>query len=153
MSWNDLQQLVEQGESDRLEFKRSTGELREAAETLCGFLNEQGGRALFGVANNGRILGQQIADSTLQDVGNTLHRLEPSVHVTGSGTIRRSSVVVACSQRRGMRKADIGRERRRKADVGRERRNSAVHSALFTVVLFRLRQFDGGRRTKHKDDK
>src|SRR5690606_25997441 len=61
--------------------KRSTGELRAAAETLCGVLNEQGGQVLFGVANNGRILGQQIADGTLQDLGNTLHRLEPSVHI------------------------------------------------------------------------
>lgn len=82
MDLEALQQLVEEGESDRLEFKRSTGELREGMETLCGFLNERGGRVLFGVANNGKILGQQIADTTLQDVARAIQRLEPPVHVT-----------------------------------------------------------------------
>lgn len=81
MDLEELRQLVAEGESDRLEFKRTTGELREAAATVCGFLNEQGGHVLLGVANNGRILGQQIADGTLQDVGNTLHRLEPPAQI------------------------------------------------------------------------
>jgi len=81
MTEDELRQLVAQGESDRLEFKRSTGELRAAMETVCGFLNEQGGQVLFGVANDGRILGQQVADTTLQDVANAIHRLEPPVQV------------------------------------------------------------------------
>ena len=81
MDLEELRQVAARGESDQLEFKRSTGELREAAETLCGFLNEKGWRVLLGVANDGRVLGQQIADRTLQDVGNTLHRFEPAVHV------------------------------------------------------------------------
>ena len=81
MDVNDLQHLANQEESDRLEFKRSTGELRSAMESICGFVNEQGGQVLIGVSNNGRILGQQVADKTLQDVANAVQLLEPPTRI------------------------------------------------------------------------
>ena len=37
-----LTQLIANGESETLEFKRSTAELRRAGETLCAFLNGEG---------------------------------------------------------------------------------------------------------------
>lgn len=77
MDVESLQQLVAGGESDRLEFKRTTGELRAAMESLCAFLNGSGGEVLIGVTDSGKILGQQVADSTLRDVGQALRRLEP----------------------------------------------------------------------------
>jgi ATP-dependent DNA helicase RecG len=45
-----LQALIAQGESETLEFKRSTAELKRAGETLCAFLNGEGGKVLIGVA-------------------------------------------------------------------------------------------------------
>ncbi len=57
-----LQTLVAQGESETLEFKRSTAELRRAGETLCAFLNGEGGQVLIGVGPDGKIVGQQVAD-------------------------------------------------------------------------------------------
>jgi len=39
--------LVAQGESERLDFKKTTGELRWAMTTLCVLLNGFRGRALF----------------------------------------------------------------------------------------------------------
>ena len=39
-----LQSLIAQGESETLELKRSTAELKRAGETLCAFLNGDGGR-------------------------------------------------------------------------------------------------------------
>jgi len=39
-----LQTLIAQGESETLEFKRSTAELKRAGETLCAFLNSEGGK-------------------------------------------------------------------------------------------------------------
>lgn len=77
MDSESLQELVAGGESDRLEFKRTTGELRPAMESLCAFLNGSGGQVLIGVSDAGQILGQQVADSTLRDVGQALQRLEP----------------------------------------------------------------------------
>ena len=43
MTLDQLQQLVAEGESERREFKKSTGELRGGMESLCGFLNGKGG--------------------------------------------------------------------------------------------------------------
>jgi len=39
----DMEKLVAQGESETLEMKRSTAQLPRAGETLCAFLNGQGG--------------------------------------------------------------------------------------------------------------
>lgn len=44
MTLADLEQLIAQGESETLELKRSTAELRRAGETLCAFLNGEGGQ-------------------------------------------------------------------------------------------------------------
>jgi ATP-dependent DNA helicase RecG len=76
-----LQALVAEGESERLEFKKSTGDLKGGLETLCAFLNGDGGRVLFGVSAAGAIRGQEVSDSTLREVGNELLRLEPPAHI------------------------------------------------------------------------
>ena len=39
MTISELEALVRRGESDSVEFKKSTGQLTRAAETLCAFLN------------------------------------------------------------------------------------------------------------------
>jgi ATP-dependent DNA helicase RecG len=76
-----LQALIAEGESETLEFKRSTAELRRAGETLCAFLNTDGGRVLIGVAPDGRLVGQQVADITLREIAAMLDRFEPPVRV------------------------------------------------------------------------
>jgi hypothetical protein len=40
-----FQSLIAQGESETLEFKRSTAERRRAGETLCAFLNGEENQA------------------------------------------------------------------------------------------------------------
>jgi len=77
MKRQDLTRLVRQGEGLSLEFKRSTGELRQALETLCAFLNTKGGRILIGVGPRGEISGQQISDQTLHEVTQGFERFEP----------------------------------------------------------------------------
>lgn len=44
-----LQTLIARGESDMLELNGST-ELKRAGDTLCAFLNGEGGKVLIGVA-------------------------------------------------------------------------------------------------------
>ncbi len=44
MDLEELRQLVALGESERLEFKKTTGELRSAMTTLCALLNGSGGQ-------------------------------------------------------------------------------------------------------------
>jgi ATP-dependent DNA helicase RecG len=76
-----LNRLLQQGEGRTLEFKRSTGELREAMQTLCAFLNGDGGLVLFGVRPDGRAEGQQVSDKTLRDVAQALDGFEPPVNI------------------------------------------------------------------------
>jgi ATP-dependent DNA helicase RecG len=76
-----LQSLIAQGESETLEFKRSTAELKRAGETLCAFLNSEGGRVPIGVGPDGRLVGQAVADITLHNIAAMLGRFEPPARV------------------------------------------------------------------------
>ena len=67
------------GESETLELKRSTGQRKEAAKAICAMLNHRGGRVLFGVEPNGRVLGQEMSDHTIEEVAQDLRELDPPV--------------------------------------------------------------------------
>lgn len=69
--------LVAAGESETLEFKSTTGTRREAAMTVCAMLNQQGGQVLFGVTPDGGVIGQQVSERTLEEVGAELTRIDP----------------------------------------------------------------------------
>jgi ATP-dependent DNA helicase RecG len=77
----DIENLAGQGESETLEFKRSTGELREAMQTLCAFANGSGGIVLIGVRSDGKIVGQQVTEQTLHDIAAARDRFEPPIDV------------------------------------------------------------------------
>lgn len=77
MTLDEIKNLIQQGESNTLEFKRSTSKLDEAAKTLCSFLNQQGGYVIFGVEDKGNIVGQDISDHTHQEIATTLQKFEP----------------------------------------------------------------------------
>ena len=49
----ELRALVAEGESERLDFKKTTGELKSGLQTICAFLNGSGGSVLFGVTDAG----------------------------------------------------------------------------------------------------
>lgn len=67
------------GESEVLEFKRSTGEQRAAMHAVTAMLNHRGGRVLFGVEANGHVLGQDVSDRTLEDLAQEIGQIEPPV--------------------------------------------------------------------------
>ena len=79
---HELERLIAGGESESLELKRSTAQLRRAGETLCAFLNGLGGRVILGVAPNGRVVGQEISDKTRREIAGMLDRFEPPSPVT-----------------------------------------------------------------------
>jgi ATP-dependent DNA helicase RecG len=74
----ELELLLKQGEGSSLEFKRSTGELREGLQTACAFLNGEGGLVVFGAKPDGRLEGQQVTDQTLREIAQGMDRFEPS---------------------------------------------------------------------------
>lgn len=77
MKLTDIERMVSGGESETLELKKTTGQLNRGAETLCAFLNADGGDVVFGVTPQGKIIGQQISDKTQQDVAGALRNFEP----------------------------------------------------------------------------
>ncbi len=76
-SISDIEAWVRGGESETLELKKSTGERREAAKTLCAMLNHRGGRVIFGVDPNGRILGQDVSERTIEELARELGEIDP----------------------------------------------------------------------------
>ena len=81
-STRQLVALAKHGEGAELEFKRSTGELKEAMQTLCAFLNGSGGTVLIGIRPDGTIEGQDVSDRTLRDIAQAADRVEPAAHVS-----------------------------------------------------------------------
>lgn len=77
MKLDKLKHLILNGESETLEFKKSTGQRSEAARTACALLNGLGGVITFGVSDKGELLGQQVSNKTLEDLSVELRRIEP----------------------------------------------------------------------------
>jgi len=77
-----LKSLIVKGESETLEFKTLTAQLKSVCETLCGYLNAKGGTVLIGVRNNGEIIGQDVTDSTQQEIASELRKFEPTPQIT-----------------------------------------------------------------------
>ena len=60
-------------ETEYVEHKRSTGELREGMESIASILNKHGhGTLFFGVRNDGEVVGQDVSDSTLRKVSQAI---------------------------------------------------------------------------------
>lgn len=60
MTINEIKQLIANDESRTLELKKSTSELVKGMQTLCAFLNTDGGWLIFGVSPKLEILGQNV---------------------------------------------------------------------------------------------
>jgi ATP-dependent DNA helicase RecG len=69
-------------ESEIVELKTSTSELKEAIISLGAMLNKHGkGTVYFGIGDNGAVLGQQIGKSTIKDVSKAISDwIEPKVY-------------------------------------------------------------------------
>ena len=78
---DELQILLAHGEGETVEFKETTGQRVDACETLCAFLNKDGGTVVFGVTRKGRLTGQLIADTTKRDLFEAFQKFEPAADI------------------------------------------------------------------------
>ena len=71
-------------ESEFVEFKKSTGEHKEALQAISAMLNKHGrGELYFGVKDDGEVIGQEISDATLRQVASWMSdKIEPTVFPT-----------------------------------------------------------------------
>ena len=85
-------------ESETLELKRSTSELKEGIISIVAILNKhQGGRLYFGIRNNGEVIDQTIGQETLRDVSKAIaSHIEPRIYpkVTHETTEGKSCIMV-----------------------------------------------------------
>jgi len=71
MTTAKLNELIQQGEGINIEFKNSQFKLnRDTFETICAFLNHNGGHLILGVKNNGKVEG--IIDNSVQNMIDSL---------------------------------------------------------------------------------
>ena len=69
--------IISGGESVSLEFKKTTGQLERGMESLCAMLNGNGGTLMFGISDEGKIIGQDVSDTTKRDIASSLRAFEP----------------------------------------------------------------------------
>jgi len=82
MTIREVEALASGGESDIIEFKRSTGQRSDAMRTICGMLNGRGGYVLFGVTDAGAIEGQEVSTRTMEDIAHELRKIDPQPALT-----------------------------------------------------------------------
>ena len=78
---DELKQLIAKDEGETVEVKETTGQRRDACETLCAFLNKDGGTVVFGVTKKGKLTGQLMADTTKRDLFEVFQKFEPAADI------------------------------------------------------------------------
>jgi ATP-dependent DNA helicase RecG len=84
MNLEQLKKLIHDSlgrESKELEFKKSMSLLKSAITTICAYLNDNGGKVILGVKNDGTIIGDTITDNTQQEIAKELVKIEPSAQI------------------------------------------------------------------------
>ena len=66
---DDIKAIIAKDENRVLELKKTTGELIKGMQTLCAFLNSDGGWLFFGITPKLEVLGQNVTDSTQREIG------------------------------------------------------------------------------------
>lgn len=83
MTRSQLDDLIEQGEHSRLEFKRQLSSAQRIARTLAAFANTSGGTLLIGVADDSRIVGVPSEFREISKVEDATDRfIEPALAVS-----------------------------------------------------------------------
>ena len=70
----NIEELIERGETQSLEFKESSGLKDEIGETISAFSNSDGGTVIIGVSNSGGVPGVDIGKNTLEELANYIKR-------------------------------------------------------------------------------
>ncbi|ADB38316.1 MULTISPECIES: AlbA family DNA-binding domain-containing protein [Spirosoma] len=83
MTRNQLNDLIEQGEHTRLEFKRTLSSAHRIARTLAALANTSGGTLLIGVSDSGKIVGVASEFREMQKVEEATDRLvDPALSIS-----------------------------------------------------------------------
>ena len=69
-------------ENEVIEFKKTTGELKEGIISIVSILNKhQDGKLYFGIKDNGEIIGQDVSSKTIREVSKAIsENIEPKIY-------------------------------------------------------------------------
>lgn len=69
-------------ENEVIEFKKTTGELKEGIISIVSILNKhQSGKLYFGIKDNGDIIGQDVSTKTIREVSKSIsENVEPKIY-------------------------------------------------------------------------
>lgn len=69
-------------ESESVELKKSTSELKEAIISIVAILNKHHkGQLYFGIKNNGEVVGQDVSENTLREISKSISdHVEPKIY-------------------------------------------------------------------------
>ena len=81
MTLEELRAIIASGEGETLEVKETTGQRVDACETLCAFLNKDGGMVVFGVGKKGNVAGQLVSDKTKRELFEVFAKFEPAADI------------------------------------------------------------------------
>ena len=80
MTIDNILQIIKDNETRNVEFKKSTGELKDAMHSVCAMLNSDGGYVIFGISPQSlKIVGQQVTENTRQEIAREIRKIEPFV--------------------------------------------------------------------------
>lgn len=79
MTQNELDVILQEGESYKVEFKESAD--KSLVEEVCAFANASGGRIFIGVSDDGRINGADISNVSRSRIQDTLRQIQPNFNV------------------------------------------------------------------------
>lgn len=77
-----IEQLIQEGEHQQLDFKFQVNDARKIARSLVSFANSDGGRLLIGVKDNGKISGIQSDEEIYMIETAAVVYTTPQVHFT-----------------------------------------------------------------------
>ncbi len=105
MNYRDIDQMIDQGEGATTEFKRKISSPKKIARTMISFANSGGGLILFGVDDDGTIVGVESEKTEVELIrtAGVIYADPPVVPVIEIVPYRGKDVVVAIIEESGMK--------------------------------------------------
>ena len=88
MTYEEIKNIISQGEGMNIEFKKSTTDItKDVYETVCAFSNREGGHILLGVKDDGTVIGvdrnraERIKSDFVTSINNP-NKIYPPLYLT-----------------------------------------------------------------------
>ncbi len=149
MNYHDVEKLIEEGEGFQVEFKRRISSPEKIARAMISFANTKGGNILFGVGDDGAIIGveSEKTESELIHVAGVNHcdpPIRPAIHIipfNGKDVI--VAVIGESEEKPHMFLGDSAEEEGQSARVYIRIKDKTVTASKEVVRILRDERIDG----------